>query len=221
VNRVKLSLTPRGFNSDNNAAIGIGTLIIFIAMILVAGMAASVIIQTMTSLQEQASFTGEQTMKEVSSGVKVTQVTGYYNGSKITQLAIFLRTLAASSDVDLTYAHITLSDTSKKVVLNYTTNCFNTSISNGLFGTLNSSALSATTYGIMVVRDYDSSCLQTNPTINSDDLVVLLVNTTKCFSGIGTRTDIAGEIVPEYGINGVISCRTPTAFVDTIVELQT
>ena len=221
MNRVKLSLTLRGFNSNDSAAIGIGTLIIFIAMILVAGMAASVIIQTMTSLQEQASFTGEQTMREVSSGVKVTQVTGYYNGSKITQLAVFLRTLAGSNDVDLTYTHITLSDTSKKVVLNYTTNCFNTSISNGLFGTLNSSALSATTYGIMVVRDYDSSCLQTNPTINGDDLVVLLVNTTKCFSGIGTRTDIVGEVVPEYGMNGVIKCRTPTAFVDTIVELQT
>jgi len=46
--------------SDENTAIGIGTLIIFIAMILVAGIAASVIIQTMNTLQQQQAMeTGE------------------------------------------------------------------------------------------------------------------------------------------------------------------
>lgn len=220
VNRVKLILTPRGFDSNDKAAIGIGTLIIFIAMIIVAGMAASVIIQTMNSLQEQALYTGRETMREVSSGLKVTQVTGYYNGSKISQLAIFLRTVAGSDDVNLLYAYVTLSDNSKQVILNYSTSLFSSNVSGGIFGTLNSSNLSSTTYGIMVIRDFDSSCSQTKPVINNDDLVVILVNATKCFSGIDTRTDIKGQVVPEYGINGVINCRTPTAFIDTIVELQ-
>jgi flagellin FlaB len=190
-------------------------------MIMVAGIAASVIIQTMNSLQEQALTTGSETIKEVSSGVKVTQVTGYYNGTKISQLAIFLRTVAGSSGVDLNYTYISLSDTAKQVVLNYTTKCFSTSVSNGLFATLNSSNLSATTYGIMVVRDFDSSCSQSVPLINSDDLVVLLVNSTKCFSGIDTRTDVTGNVVPDYGSNGVISFTTPSAFIDTVIELQT
>ena len=220
MNRVNLPLTLRGFNSNDKAAIGIGTLIIFIAMIMVAGIAASVIIQTMNSLEEQALSTGRETMREVSSGVRVDQVTGYYNGSKISQIAIFLRTVAGSEDVDLTYAFVKLSDTSKQVMLNYTTAGFSTTISNGLFGTLNSSLLSSTTYGVMKVRDIDNSCTSTNPTINSDDLIVLIVNTSKCFSGIDTRTDIVGEIVPEYGMSGVINCRTPSAFIDTIVELQ-
>ncbi|HDQ15985.1 MAG TPA: flagellin, partial [Bacteroidetes bacterium] len=133
-------------------------------MLIVAGIAVSVIIQTMNSLEEQALSTGRETMREISSGLKVTQVTGYYNGSKITQLAIFLRTIAGSDGVDLSYSYITLSDGSKQVILNYTTNCYSDNVSNGLFGTLNSSLLSSTTYGIMIVRDYDSSCLQTNPT---------------------------------------------------------
>ena len=47
---------------EKNAAIGIGSLIIFIAMILVAGIAASVIIQTMNSLEQQALQTGLETM---------------------------------------------------------------------------------------------------------------------------------------------------------------
>jgi len=207
--------------SDNKAAIGISTLIIFIAMIIVAGMAASVIIQTMNNLQEQAMTTGQQTLRDISSGLRVTQVSGYYDGTSITQLAIFVKTTAGSDDIDLNYAYISLSDASKKVILNYSTSVFSSTVSGGLFGTLNSSDLSATTYGIMKVRDIDGSCASTSPSINSDDLVVLLVNTTDCFSGISTRTDVTGNVVPEQGISGVIRFTTPSAYINTIVELQT
>lgn len=220
VRRVKITLTRGVLVTDSNAAIGIGSLIIFIAMILVAGIAASVIIQTMNSLQQQALFTGEETLRDVSSGVKVTHVSGYYNGSTISQLAIFLSTTAGSDDIYLTYAYISLSDSNEKVILNYSTSSFSSSVSNGLFGTLNSSALTATTYGIMVVRDIDSSCSSDAPTINSDDLVVLLVNTTKCFSDLGTRTEVFGKVIPEQGISGVIGFTTPSAYIDTIIELQ-
>ena len=220
VTRVKITLTLRGSNEKNSAAIGIGSLIIFIAMILVAGIAASVLIQTMNSLEQQALKTGQDTMRDVSSGIKVTQVSGYYDGSKITQMAIFIRTTAGSDYIDLDETYISISDTNKKVILNYTTSVFSSSVSSGLFGTMNSSNLSATTYGIMIVRDIDSSCTSSNPTINSDDLVILLVNTTYCFTGIDTRTKISGNVVPEQGINGVISFTTPSVFINTIIELQ-
>ena len=189
-------------------------------MILVAGIAASVIIQTMNSLQQQALITGKETLKDVSSGVRVTHVSGYHNGSTISQMAIFLSTTAGSDDIDLTYTFISLSDSSKKVILNYSTSSFSSTISNGLFSTLNSSVLTTTTYGIMVIRDIDSSCSVSTPTINSDDLVVLLLNTTKCFSGLGTRTEVFGDVIPEQGISGAISLTTPSAYIDTIIELQ-
>ena len=220
VKRVKINLTMRVRLSDEHAAIGIGSLIIFIAMIMVAGIAASVIIQTMNTLEQQALTTSQQTARDITSGLRVTHVSGYRNGSKITQLAIFLRTTAGSDDQDLTYAYLSLSDTSKQVVLNYTTSVFSSSISGGLFGTLNDSHLTASTYGLMVIRDVDSSCSSTTPTINTDDLIVILVNTTQCFSGISTRTKVTGNIVPEYGMNGVIHFTTPSAYVDTIIELQ-
>lgn len=205
----------------DNAAIGIGTLIIFIAMILVAGMAASVFIQTMNSLEQQALLTGRETLRDVSSGLKVTHVSGFNGGSNIDQIAIFLETTAGSDDIDLTEAYISISDTSTQVVLNYTTSVFSTSVSSGLFGTVNSTNLTSTTYGIMVIRDIDNSCTSTSPVINSDDLLVLLVNTTKCFSGISTRTEVSGNVIPEYGISGIISFTTPSAFINTIIELQT
>ncbi len=205
---------------NDNASIGIGSLIIFIAMIMVAGVAASVIIQTMNSLEKQAMQTGQQTIDDVSSGLKVTQVNGYKSGSKVTQLAIFVRTIAGSGSVDLGQAYISLSDSSDQVILNYTSKCFESSASNGLFGTLNSSNLSSSTFGIIVIRDFDRSCSSTSPSVNDDDLVVLMVNTTSCFSGIDTRKKVFGNVVPERGIAGVISFTTPSVFIDTILQLQ-
>ena len=215
-----INSTARGlFVDDEKASIGIGSLIIFIAMVLVAGIAASVMIQTMNSLEQQAMTTGQETIRDISSGLRVTQESGYSNGTKITQLAIFINTIAGSEGVDLNHAYLSLSNSDAQVILNYTSEVFSSSVSSGLFGTVNSSNLSATTFGILVIRDSDSSCTSTIPVINKNDLVVLLVNTTKCFSGLDKRTKITGSIVPEYGINGMISFTTPSAFVNTIIEL--
>ncbi len=203
-----------------DADVGIGSLIIFIAMIMIAGITASVMIQTMDNLQQQAIKTSEETMKDISSGLKISHVSGYVSNSTITQLALFVSTTTASDDIDLSYGILTLSDSTKKVILNYTNECFSSSVSNGLFGTLNASNLTSSRYGILVVRDIDNSCNMSKPVINDNDLVVLLVNTTACFSGIGTRMDVSGELYPEHGIRGIIGFTTPSVLVSTIVDLQ-
>lgn len=195
-------------------------MIIFIAMLLVAGIAASVIIQTMNSLEQQAMETGKETISDISSGLRVIRVNGYNNGSKITQLAIFVKTIAGSDTIDLNEAYISISDSTDQTILNYTTKCYSNSVSNGLFGTVNPSNLSSSTYGIIVIRDYDSSCSSSNPSVNDEDLVVLMINTTSCFSGIDTRTKVFGRVVPEQGIDGVIGFTTPSTFIDPILELQ-
>jgi flagellin FlaB len=210
----------KSLRNDSKADIGIGALIIFIAMILIAGITASVMIQTMSSLQQQAVKTSEDTLKDISSGLKVSFVSGYTSNSTITQLAIFVSTTAASDDIDLTYAILSLSDSTQKVILNYSSDCFSSSVSNGLFSTLNASTLTSSQYGILVIRDIDGSCVATKPVLNDEDLVVLLVNTTACFSGIGARADVSGELYPEHGIRGIIGFTTPSTFVNTIVDLQ-
>ena len=60
--------------SDNLAAIGIGAMIVFIALILVAAVAAAVIIQTAEKLQQNAQNTGAETTNMLSSKVMVLSI---------------------------------------------------------------------------------------------------------------------------------------------------
>lgn len=207
--------------NNNYGAIGIGTLIIFIAMILVAGIAASIILQTMNNLQNKASQTGQETIKDISTGIEVRQVSGYVVNSKIDQLAIYISPIAASDGIDLSQTVVFLSDANKEMMLTYDSDLFNDSVSDsGLFHTLNSSKLTASTFGIIVIRDRDGSCTATHPVIDENDIVVLVVNTTKCFSGIPPRAEVWGRVTPEYGISGIISFTVPPALIDKIIDLQ-
>jgi len=56
-------------NNDELAAIGIGAMIVFIALILVAAVAAAVIIQTAEKLQQNAQATGDDTQEQMSTKV--------------------------------------------------------------------------------------------------------------------------------------------------------
>jgi len=56
------------------AEMGIGTLIIFIALLLVAAIAAGVLIQTSGSLQEKALTTGDQAKSQISTNIRTIEV---------------------------------------------------------------------------------------------------------------------------------------------------
>ena len=60
--------------SDNLAAIGIGAMIVFIALILVAAVAAAVIIQTAEKLQHNAQTTGQDTTDSMAARLFVVNV---------------------------------------------------------------------------------------------------------------------------------------------------
>ena len=151
-------------------SIGIGAMIVFIAMVLVAGIAASVLIQTSTKLESQAMRSGQETIAEVSTGLAVFDIEGKTGASDLRDLAITVRARAGTSDVDLNETTILITDGTTKALLTYygwsDADLFNASVDaddGQLFGTGNWSNLTNDYFGIIVLEDADGSCTQTNP----------------------------------------------------------
>jgi len=206
---------------NNPASIGIGGLIVFIAIILIAGVAASILIQTSSTLESQAASTGSKTKSEVSSGLSVYSVEGYAStGEDISKIAIMIRPLAGTEEIGISNSFIELSDTNKKVILNYSTSYY--SKPDGLSDIFNANVFPdvASQFGLIVLEDYDNSISQLNPVINRGDKLYLCINATALFNNIAKNTYVWGRVVPEVGHVGVIGFRTPYSYVDNIMELQ-
>jgi len=206
-------------------AIGIGAMIVFIAMVLVAGIAASVLVQTSTKLESQAMKTGQDTIDEVSTGLAVFDIKGYAATSgNLDKLSICVRPRAGSADIDLAETFIELTDTNTKIIFNYSSTCAvqDGSGQDDVFAA-DFFPASAGQFGILVLEDADNSCLDATPVINKGDKVLLGIDTSVSFStnsGINARTDVMGNVVPEQGSPGVVAFTTPASYTDNIIDLQ-
>jgi flagellin FlaB len=69
VNTMNKRNTP--YMNDDKASIGIGAMIVFIALILVAAVASTIIIKTAEELQQRAEATGDDTRDEISGKIQL------------------------------------------------------------------------------------------------------------------------------------------------------
>ncbi|SMO55847.1 archaellin/type IV pilin N-terminal domain-containing protein [Halorubrum cibi] len=91
-------------DEEERGQVGIGTLIVFIAMVLVAAIAAGVLINTAGFLQTQAEATGQESTSQVSDRLQVVSTSGEVNTTNYDQVEAlnFVMALApGSSPVDL------------------------------------------------------------------------------------------------------------------------
>ncbi len=202
------------------AAIGIGAMIVFIAMVLVAGIAASVLVQTSSQLEMQALRTGSQTVHQVASGIMIQGIEGLNTSGSLTHLALEIRPRAGSPDIDLSETIIEISDSTTKYVLEYGETLTNSNETGGDVFTSSyyPDGTKTTEFFIIVLQDADGSCTQDNPIINFGDHVILAVG--DAFSGISPRTNVFGQIIAEEGAPGIIGFRTPESYTVAVMELQ-
>ena len=100
-------------NNDDRGQVGIGTLIVFIAMVLVAAIAAGVLINTAGFLQSQAEATGEDSTDLVSERLDVTSSVGIVEEGEDPEALDEIRlTVAGSPGAD----NIDLRDTTLQAV---------------------------------------------------------------------------------------------------------
>jgi len=208
---------------DEQAAVGIGTLIVFIAMILVAAVAASVIIQTAENLQQRAYAVGKQTIRDVSSGLQVIDVTGYtdVNKTKIQYLAIALSPRAGSLDIDLNRTLIYLKLNNFSVLSLNTAQRISSNGYTSIFHALNLSQLNGTNFGVIAIHDRDDSIIKTNG-ISATDQAIFMVNLSAVLpdtGGLQAGEVLEGTIVPDFGGSGVFVAQAPMAFKYQVCEL--
>ncbi|MFA4957004.1 MAG: archaellin/type IV pilin N-terminal domain-containing protein [Candidatus Methanoperedens sp.] len=184
---------------NNTGDVGIGTLIIFIAMVLVAAVAAAVLIQTSGILQQKAQLTGKEATAEVASNIKIVSVIGNSDGTNITNFTVAVQTAAGGTDIDFTRVVIKYIDSSGPTdTMKYNSNY---SISpNATLFTVNDSSASPVV----------------NPVVSPGELGIVKIVPTRALAPRGKATI---QFIPETGTMVVKEVVAPATFKGSFIQL--
>ena len=120
--------------AEERGQVGIGTLIVFIAMVLVAAIAAGVLINTAGFLQTQAEATGEDSTQQVSDRLQVVSQSGYLsnpaNGT-VDHLTFVLARSPGADNIDLNTVSVEMTGTSGQETFDLSSNVTNVTIFTG------------------------------------------------------------------------------------------
>jgi flagellin FlaB len=167
---------------NDTGDVGIGTLIIFIAMVLVAAVAAAVLIQTSGILQQKAQTTGKEATAEVSSNLKAISVVGTRsdpnNGGPVDNLSVLLQLTAGGADIDF-----------KTVIVKY----INESSSTTLHWDNNASATAFNYTEVRSISGLPDDVLQPG------DIGVITIDLSATGQQLVVRKKATIEVIPEVG----------------------
>jgi len=198
--------TPKNRKLDENAQVGIGTMIVFIATVLVAAVAAGVLIDMSGKLQEKSSRTGSEATQKVSSNFDITSVVGKRDNTSaagLDDLQVFIALAPGATEVDISQMKVQVQNGTQIQTLDYA-----------------SGGASATEFGATEIRDADGSYSTTTPVMSAGDLVRLDIALDLASLEFEPRDNVLVKLVPEFGTPIQVGFSTPASFgVNTVVEL--
>ncbi len=191
---------------DCSADTGISTLILFIAIVLMAALVVMPLINTSGVFTQKAVHTGEETREHISTGVSIISVSGQTTNNSttdhgITSLRIIIEPIVGSEIVDLDTAIISVRAAGNPpAILRY--NQTSDSYEDGFF---NVSRWLRVNKGTEADRAND-------PYIEYGDMVELGINTTASATDFSPNAGVVIEFLLETGFNTRLEFRTPLTY---------
>ena len=197
-------------DEEERGQIGIGTLIIFIAMILVAAVAAGVLINTAGLLQAQADDTSQDTQQAVANQIEVVHAVGEIDNGTVDTLNLTVKKSAGSEEIDLSSATIQYTSSEQDVALQY----------GGEYGEEN---LSASNFTVNQVAG-DENTENPESLIYTDERVVLTIDTSEIEDdnggGLSEGESVTIQVVDQSGASYTYGVSVPNTFGDrTVVQV--
>jgi flagellin FlaB len=195
---------------DRRADIGIGTMIVFIAMVLVAAVAAAVLISTANSVREQATSTGDQTINNVASGLVKEGIVGYVGATfTLEGVNITMRLAAGSPNVYMTNVVVQVLYDGAEITLTY----------GGETPTDWASTYAAT------LKYEAQSGFSTDHTVKAGDLLNIRIGgggtapDQSLDLALGNLDNLQIKIIPGFGQPTIVDVTTPEVFLGTYTVL--
>lgn len=211
---------------DEEGQVGIGTLIVFIAMVLVAAIAAAVLINTSDLLQSTAQSVGKQAVLQTSNGVDIKTIEGHVttvsNINYVDYINFTVKLRPGSDGLDLGNTTIHYIDENSDAVLTCNVS------SSGSQTISDPSGVSwSTTFVVTWINDDDTSLKTSgngNPILNSrTDIAKVYLNVSAIRGDNGIREDKEASIkvIPPLGATTSVSVYIPISVSGkTIVNLS-
>jgi archaeal flagellin FlaB len=197
----------------NKGMMGIGTLIIFIAVILVAAVAAAVLVSTSGSLQQRGLATGSQAEEGVSTGAEIISVmaTDASLNNDVEEFEVMMRLQAGSSALNLENTVILMDTSTTSQNLEY----------DGVISTDAESADDTSTYKVYYVQigpDKEDGYL------SRGDIVKVKFWCFDCtgsgdVGGIGENQKVRIRVVPRVGQSAIVEFTTPDVMIQKRISL--
>ncbi|MEM3372746.1 MAG: archaellin/type IV pilin N-terminal domain-containing protein [Candidatus Anstonellales archaeon] len=190
--------------------VGIGTLIVFIAMVLVAAVAASVLLNVSGMLQQRASSTGKETTKQVSSNLLVVSIIGITdaNLTKIDELQITIKAAAGSGRLGLKNLLLRLDNGTSQLQLVYNSSCGG--VTNDSMGRC---------YNLSSKVDPQKIFTSDNPVIDPSSIAEIQIKNLSNNLIFLPRGILRMDMVPEAGSASYLNIYLPEVYSGNVIPL--